>query len=133
MNKSKFSGEYTADWPEIAQRIKKEAGWKCVRCGHLHDPENGYCLTVHHLTGQKNFNIWWNTPALCQKCHLTIQGKVDLKRMWMFDHSSWFVPFIAGYYAHIQRLPEDRDYVMAHIEELLEYGKPGSSQVKNNA
>jgi len=38
-------GEYPADWREIAAKVKQAAGWKCVRCGHVHDPKAGYCLT----------------------------------------------------------------------------------------
>src|SRR5438105_5060769 len=36
--------QYPADWPAIAESTKQAAGWKCVRCGHRHDPESGYYL-----------------------------------------------------------------------------------------
>jgi 5-methylcytosine-specific restriction endonuclease McrA len=112
--------DYTDDWPEVAQTCKDEAGWKCVRCGHVHEPESGYCLTVHHLDMDPGNNAWWNTAALCQRCHLQIQAKVVMERPWMFEHSEWFKPYVAGYYAHLRGLPEDRDYVMAHLDELQE-------------
>ena len=113
------TGEYPPNWDEIAKRVKDEAGWKCVRCNHLHDPEHGYCLTVHHLDMNPENNEWWNLPALCQKCHLSIQNKVDMNRIWMFLHSEWFKPYVAGWYAHERGLPEDKLFVYAHLEELL--------------
>ena len=83
-------GEYSVDWPEIARKRKEEAGWRCVRCGHPHDPATGHTLTVHHLDGDKGNNEWWNTPPLCQRCHLKIQGRVFLPQFYMFEHSDWF-------------------------------------------
>lgn len=41
----------------------------------------------------------------------------------MLEHSAWFKPFAAGYYAHCLGLPEDREYVMEHLEELLTQGQ----------
>ena len=116
---------YPADWPDIATRIKEEAGWRCVRCGHPHDPSSGHVLTVHHLDLDPENCAWWNTPALCQKCHLHIQARVFMERAWMLEHSKWFKPYVAGYYANIHGLPTDRAWVMAHLEELLQYGRPG--------
>jgi hypothetical protein len=116
----KSTSDYPRDWPEIAKRTKDEAGWRCVRCNHYHDPEMGYTLTVHHLDLNPLNSAWWNIPALCQRCHLHIQSKVFMEQRWMFKHSDWFKPFVAGYYAHQQGLPEDKDYVMAHLDELLE-------------
>lgn len=45
--------DYPANWPEIAKQIKDESGWCCEHCHHPHDPVTGYCLTVHHLDGNK--------------------------------------------------------------------------------
>lgn len=59
-------------------------------------------LTVHHLqTGQeaKADLRWWNLASLCQRCHLTIQGKVQLPKPWIYEHTEWFKPHAAGYYA----------------------------------
>jgi len=110
---------YTTDWPEVAQRVKDEAGWKCVRCGHVHERETGHVLTVHHLDINPDNNAWWNTAALCQRCHLHIQSKVVIERLWMLEHSEWFKPYVAGYYAHRLGMDESREYVMAHLEELI--------------
>ncbi len=119
----KSTGEYPPDWPEIAEKVKEEAGWMCVRCEHPHDPASGHTLTVHHLDINPANCAWWNIPALCQKCHLHIQGKVVMERTWLLPHSNWFKPYVAGFYAHMQGMPEDRDYVEAHLEELLVIGK----------
>lgn len=108
-------GNYVSDRQAIHNRVREEAGNRCIRCGH---PAEGikrrmlcteYCrhpqdgkprvLTVHHLTGDKGNNRWWNLLALCQVCHLYIQGKVIPERPWLFAHSGWFQPYVAGFYA----------------------------------
>ena len=119
----KSISEYPSDWKDIATQTKVAAGWRCVRCGHEHDPKAGYCLTVHHLTIDPANWRWWNLAALCQRCHLTIQARVVMERMWYLPHSEWFKPYAAGYYAHIHGLPDDRDYVMANLDELLATGQ----------
>ena len=118
--KRKSTGEYPQDWPEIARATKDAAEWRCVRCGHRHDPETGYTLTVHHLDINPTNCAWWNLAALCQRCHLSIQGRVIMERVWMLPHSEWFRPYVAGYYAHRRGLPETREYVLAHLETLLD-------------
>ena len=122
----KSKSDYPVDWPEIARRVKEEAGWKCVRCGHPNDYESGHILTVHHLDLNPQNNAWWNIPALCQRCHLSIQGRVVMEQPWMFEHSEWFKPYAAGYYANANGHPADRAWVMAHLESLLDYGRPNS-------
>ena len=122
MRRSK--SEYPENWPEIALKVKEDAGWKCVRCGHPHDFKSGHVLTVHHLDMDPSNCAWWNIPALCQKCHLSIQYRVIMERKWMFDHSEWFKPYVAGYYASQHGHPTDKEWVMKHLEMLLEYGKP---------
>lgn len=50
----KYKGEYPPGWTkEFRGQIRAEAGNKCERCGHEHDPQNGYALTVHHLDNDK--------------------------------------------------------------------------------
>jgi len=77
-------------------------------------------LTVHHLNGVKWDCRWWNLAALCQRCHLTIQGRVLLERVYPFEHSDWFKPYAAGWYAFAY-LGEDlsRLEVEARLDELL--------------
>jgi len=122
MRKSK--SPYPDDWNEIAIRVKTLAGWRCIRCNHPHDPAAGYTLTVHHLDMDPQNCAWWNLVALCQACHLRIQGRLIMERYWMFDHSPWIQPYIACYYANMHNLPTDKQYVMDHLAQLLEYGKP---------
>jgi hypothetical protein len=81
-------------------------------------------LTVHHLDGDKPNCRWWNLAALCQRCHLTIQGRVKMHRPWMLDHSEWFKPYVAGYYA-FSKLGEEltREQVTERMNELLALGR----------
>ena len=119
---------YPKYWDELAEKVKNEAGWRCVRCHHPHEspkeriPCDEQCdlvrhieisnvaimfdqgawtghpdeyrlpsglwlhqrqrvLTVHHLDGDKGNSAWWNLAALCQVCHLQIQGKVEVSQM----------------------------------------------------
>jgi hypothetical protein len=67
--------DYPADWPEIAEKIKNEAGWRCEHCDHPHHPPSGHTLTTHHLDGDKANCSYGNLVALCQRCHLSIQAK----------------------------------------------------------
>lgn len=77
-------------------------------------------LTVHHFDGAKDNDAWWNKLALCQKCHLYIQSRVNPQIPWMFEHSDWLKPFVAGFYAN-KYLGEDltREQVQERLEELL--------------
>lgn len=77
-------------------------------------------LTVHHLDGDKSNCLWWNLAALCQRCHLTIQGRVVMERAFILEHSDWFKPYAAGFYA-VKYLDEDltREETMARLDELL--------------
>lgn len=77
-------------------------------------------LTVHHLDGDKANDAWWNTLALCQRCHLHIQTKVDPRVPWMLEHSPWFRPYVAGFYAHkYEGRMITREEVVARMDELL--------------
>lgn len=122
MPRKSVGGPYPPDWKAIATACKAAAGWCCIRCGHAHEPKAGYTLTVHHLNMDPSCCAWWNLAALCQKCHLQIQSKVIMERPYMFEHSPWFRPYVAGYYAHQHGEPETRPAVMAHIDRLLAYG-----------
>jgi len=96
---------YPNNWKDIAQRIKSDAKWKCERCGHGHCVESGHVLTVHHLDGDKSNCEDWNLAALCQRCHLRIQGRVKMDQMFMIDIvgvSEWFKPHYDGYLKSIK-------------------------------
>lgn len=120
----KSVSHYPANWKEIARQIKEQAGWRCVRCGHAHDPKAGRTLTVHHLDMDPSHSdpakYWWNLAALCQRCHLQIQAKVVMERQWMFEHSAWFRPYAAGWYAYkYLGLHLSRAEVEQRLDELL--------------
>ena len=120
---TRFTGTYTADWPAIATAVKAAAGWHCVRCGHGHEPSTGYTLTIHHADGDKGNNAWWNLLPLCQRCHLSIQGRVIMHRQFYLPHSRWFRPYVAGYYAHCADLLDDEPYVRHNEAALLDLGQ----------
>lgn len=77
-------------------------------------------LTVHHLTMDKPDLRWWNLASLCQRCHLQIQGKVQMARVWPHEHSEWFKPYAAGWYAwSYLGLELTREETIARLDELL--------------
>lgn len=99
-------GEYPDNWEAVSLCVKTVNDFKCERCDHGHAPSAGYTLTVHHLDGNKSNNMTWNLACLCQRCHLSIQGKVFLPQFYMFEHSDWFKPHVEGYYESIgQEMP----------------------------
>jgi hypothetical protein len=120
----KSTGDYPPNSPEISKRTKDEAGNRCIRCNHIADIPAGYMLTVHHLDLNKSNCEWWNLAALCQRCHLHIQGKLIIERPYMFEHTAWFKPYVAGYYAFTNGLPHNETFVMSHLDELLDFGRP---------
>ena len=138
-------GEYPADWPAIAQAVRVAAGNRCIRCGHpagdssakdgLRMPCDDLCmhkgvdkprvLTVHHLDGDKANCRWWNLLALCQVCHLTIQGKLIPERPYLWAHSPWFVPYVCGFYAHFHGgVDISREEAAADPDRYLAIGQP---------
>lgn len=77
-------------------------------------------LTTHHLDGNKLNCRWWNLAALDQRCHLTIQGRVKMHRPYFLEHSDWFKPYAAGFYAStILGVELSREEVTERLEELL--------------
>lgn len=90
----------------IAERYTVEARWRI--------------LTVHHLNMVKADCRWWNLAALCQRCHLTIQTRVKLDQTYPFEHSDWFKPHAAGYYARAyQGRDLTREEAITEMDELL--------------
>lgn len=120
----KSTGNYPSNWSELARQVKEDANWHCTRCGHPHDPSVGYCLTVHHLDLNRANSSWWNLVGLCQRCHLHIQAKVFLNRVWFFEHSDWFKPYVAGYYGHVVDQHPTREQVIANPDVYLAMGQP---------
>lgn len=79
-------------------------------------------LTVHHLDGDKANDAWWNTLALCQRCHLQVQTTIDPRIPYFLEHSAWFKPYAAGFYAHkYEGRMIDRAEAERRLDELLAY------------
>jgi hypothetical protein len=77
-------------------------------------------LTVHHLNEVKSDLRWWNLASLCQRCHLYIQRKVQMERVYPYEHSEWFKPYAAGWYAYAYLGEElSREQAMMRLDELL--------------
>ena len=113
--------DYPDDWPAIAKATKDEAGWRCARCNHNHHAPSGHVLTVHHLDGDKSNCRWWNLAPLCQRCHLSIQGRVVMEQPYIFEHSKWFKPYVAGFYAwKYLGVDLSREEVLSRLDELLD-------------
>lgn len=142
--KQDFRNDYPPEWQTLKYAVRAEAANRCVRCLHPH-PEggpraecDGLCrhspeliqppwriLTVHHLDGDKANCRWWNLAALCQKCHLHIQGKVALRDRWPFEHADWFKPYAAGWYAfHYLGEQLTREETLARLDGLLALENP---------
>ena len=119
------AGEYLSDWADLAKLVKDAAGWRCVRCDHPHDRSTWHVLTVHHLDGNKANSAWWNLLALCQRCHLSVQGRVDPHRPYLLEHTAWFRPYVGGFYAE-QTWGEhlERWRVEANLIDCLRAGQP---------
>lgn len=111
---------YPSDWPAIALAVKDAADWTCIRCRRPHSVSDGYTLTVHHLDMNPWNCRWWNLVALCQRCHLQVQAKVRMHQRWMYEHTEWFKPYAAAFYAW-RYLGEDltREEVAERLDELL--------------
>lgn len=92
--------DYTAAWDRIAAHVKAKAGWRCERCGEQHDKSTGHVLTVAHLDheyGNQRFNL----AALCQRCHLKYECRIHFRQGYMYPHSEWFIPHVAGWRRYI--------------------------------
>lgn len=115
-------GEYIApkERKALHNAVRAEAGDRCIRCGHVHEVETGYVLTVHHFDGNTANNDWWNLMALCQRCHLKVQGRVNPSIPYFLEHSEWAKPYVAGFYAQkYLGLTLTREETMARLDELL--------------
>jgi len=77
-------------------------------------------LTVHHLNGVKHDCRWWNLVPLCQRCHLSVQRRVVMERVYPLEHSEWFKPYAAAWYAYSYLgLDLSREETLARLDELL--------------
>lgn len=67
------SKQYPVDWERIARSVKEASDWCCEICGAHHDMPP-YVLTVHHVDYNPMNCDSNNLVALCQRCHLKVQG-----------------------------------------------------------
>lgn len=75
--------------------------------------------------GDKGNNRWWNLLALCQVCHLQIQARVIPERPWLLEHSAWFKPFVAGFYAMYYAGEQiTREQAESDTDRYLALGQP---------
>ncbi len=98
--------EYPSNWREVALGKKVAVGWRCERCNHPHDLGTAHVLTVHHLDGNKANVEDWNLEALCQRCHLRVQGRVIMDQFMLvgiIQVSEWFLPHLNGYLGSMER------------------------------
>ena len=110
--------EYPDNWDAIAYEVKEKANWRCIRCSRRHETMTRYVLTVHHFDGDKSNSAWWNLMALCQRCHLSVQNRVNPNQAYLLEHSEWIKPYVAGFYAKKYR---GWDLSRAQVEEQFEY------------
>lgn len=114
----RFVNKYNIDGQKKRREARERAGNKCIRCGSPSVP--GKILTTHHFDGDKSNDAWWNLLALCQVCHLQVQGKVDPETPWFLEHSEWLKPYVAGFYAKKYKGREiSRHEAEARLDELL--------------
>lgn len=115
-----ISGEYAPGRHARHDVVRAEAGGRCIRCHHIDEVETGYVLTVHHFDGNKSNDAWWNLMALCQRCHLKVQGRVNPSIPYFLEHSAWAKPYVAGFYAwKYEGKQLTRPQVMERLDELL--------------
>lgn len=122
MSTHRFKGEYAPDGKQTRRAAREAAGNKCIRCGHPNDFASGHVLTTHHFDGDKSNDAWWNLMALCQRCHLKVQGKVDPRIPFFLEHSEWAKPYMAGFYAKKYEGKDiPREEAELRMAELLAY------------
>jgi len=46
-----------------------------------------------------------------------------MERYWLLEHSEWFKPYVAAYYAHLAGESTEREYIEANLERLLQLGR----------
>jgi hypothetical protein len=114
MAQAKQRGEYPTDWRAISTALKEEAQWCCVRCSQRNE---GSAIGVHHFDGNRENNERWNLMVLCQRCHLSVQARVDPQVTLMFDPSPWAMPYIAGFYEANRGTPGPLYDLQRWIEE----------------
>jgi hypothetical protein len=89
-------GDYSEEQYEINTAVKERSDWKCIKCGHDHDFKSSHVLTVHHFDMDKGNNEWFNLLPLCQRCHLSVQAKMNVNNINSFNCPHWFFKYYIG-------------------------------------
>jgi len=71
--------DYPDDWPVIAERLKRDRGHRCERCGLVVGVGFRHFLHGHHKSGEKNNNSPENLEVLCLGCHANEPGHAHMK------------------------------------------------------
>lgn len=104
---------------EFEEWIRVDPGPAMIGPGRLVEAQ-WRILTVHHLNGDKPDCRWWNLASLCQRCHLRIQRTVVMPRVFPYEHTEWFKPYAAGWYAFAYLgLELSREETFERLDELL--------------
>jgi hypothetical protein len=108
-----WQGGPVSNWfPVVEGYEDKPPAWGCEAEYRI--------LTVHHLNGVKHDCRWFNLVSLCQRCHLSIQTRVVMERPYHQEHSEWFKPFAAAYYANVYLgLEPTIEETQERLEEFL--------------
>jgi 5-methylcytosine-specific restriction endonuclease McrA len=48
------------------------------------------------LDGDTQNGAEWNLAVLCQVCHLSVQGRVTMRQLFMLVHTPWMRPHVEG-------------------------------------
>jgi hypothetical protein len=125
----RFADEEWCDFGTVAEKIGLTVDSPLKWGSGLQVEARYRILTTHHLNGDKADCRWWNLVPLCQRCHLLIQSKVKMDKPWPWEHTAWFQPYAAAFYA-FKYLSEDlrRVEVMARQVELLALGRERESE-----
>lgn len=66
---------YTKDWPQLSEKIRKQAGYVCESC-KVNLKEHKSLCHVHHINGVKSDNSTANLEVLCADCHRKRHGSL---------------------------------------------------------
>jgi hypothetical protein len=65
-----MESRYPKNWAAISLQVRKEASWKCTKCGIKNEDTAGKRIQVHHLDYDPTNSELSNLIALCPSCHL---------------------------------------------------------------
>ncbi len=69
---------YTNDWPEISEKLKRKHHYICEKCSKDLSQDKKF-LHVHHIDGIRSNNNDYNLKVLCIGCHANEPGHGHMK------------------------------------------------------